>query len=118
MNSEELAEAVAEAVEAACERVMGTGKEQYEDVKGKQRFEKLTMTQLLRETLEELDDVMVYNVMLRVRMRNLLKAYEAQERAMRSTIYVSGGYGGSGGTGYWHYPTTTTTWSVGGSGNA
>lgn len=94
MNSEELAEEVAEAIESCVKRVMGVGKEQYEDVAGKQKFEKISLPALLREALEELDDVMVYNVMLRIRMKNLLDAYEKSQKPLYPHITPTTGTGG------------------------
>lgn len=55
-------------------RVLGVGADQYDDGSGVQKFEKLPMVELLDWTLEELDDVVVYAGMLRIRVERLKKA--------------------------------------------
>ena len=71
MTSEELADQVAAAVEATRDRVLGPGAEQYDDGSGVQKFERLPVPELARWALEEIDDLIVYAVMLRIRIHRL-----------------------------------------------
>lgn len=76
MTSEELADHVAAAVDATRARVLGPGAEQYDDGSGVQKFERLPVPDLARWALEEIDDLMVYAVMLRIRIERLRVAVE------------------------------------------
>lgn len=71
MTSEELADHVAAAVDATRARVLGPGREQYDDGTGVQKFERLAVPELARWALEEIDDLIVYAVMLRIRIQRL-----------------------------------------------
>ena len=67
MTSEQLADAVEEAVLAARGRVLGVGADQYDDGSGVQAFERMAPAGLAAWLLEEADDLIVYAVMLRIR---------------------------------------------------
>ena len=71
MTSEQLAEEVARQVERCTSRVLGVGRAQYDDGRG-QKFERITVNQLFDEMFEELDDVIVYAVMARIRLQKAL----------------------------------------------
>lgn len=71
MTSLELAARVEEAVRATTDRVLGVGAEQYDDGSGVQKFERLPLEDLRRWALEEIDDLIVYMVMLRIRIERL-----------------------------------------------
>lgn len=70
MTSEELAQQVTDCIESIQSRIIGTGDQQYSrgDV---QAIELKTNAQLIQEALEELDDLLVYCAMLRIRVANL-----------------------------------------------
>ena len=67
MTSEQLADAVEQAVRATRHRVLGVGADQYDDGSGVQKFERLAPSELAAWLLEEADDLIVYAVMLRIR---------------------------------------------------
>lgn len=71
MTSEELANEVEAVIRSVRERILGTGREQY-DTGDVQKIELKERDQLLRETLEELDDAIVYLAHLRARISKLL----------------------------------------------
>lgn len=71
MTSEELADQVSRAVYATRDRVLGPGQEQYDDGSGVQKFERLPLPDLATWALEEIDDLIVYAVMLRIRVQQL-----------------------------------------------
>lgn len=70
MTSEQLADQVEVIIRSVRERIVGTGKEQY-DLGDTQKIELKDETQILRETLEELDDAIVYLAHLRARVAQL-----------------------------------------------
>lgn len=70
MTSEELANQVTDCVVSLRERILGTGDDQYSQG-DQQAIELKSNTQLIREAIEELDDLIVYAVVLRSRMDNL-----------------------------------------------
>jgi hypothetical protein len=70
MTSEQLADQVEAVIRSVKERIVGTGKEQY-DLGGTQKIELKSEPQILRETLEELDDAIVYLAHLRARVAHL-----------------------------------------------
>jgi len=74
VTSEELADQVESAVRAARGRVLGVGREQYDDGSGVQRFETLPMHELAEWLIEEADDLIAYAVMLRIRASRLVEA--------------------------------------------
>ena len=70
MTSEELADQVTACVESLRSRIMGTGNEQYS--KGnEQSIELKSGSQILKETIEEIDDAVVYLAHLRARLARL-----------------------------------------------
>lgn len=79
MTSEELADAVEDAIRRTRGRVLGVGLEQY-DEGDIQRFEWMELDELLDWTLEEVDDLVVYGVMLGIRLRRLQKAIQEGPR--------------------------------------
>lgn len=70
MKSEELADQVTACVESLRSRIIGTGHEQYSDG-DKQKIETKSNQQLITEAIEELDDLVVYAVVLRSRLDGL-----------------------------------------------
>lgn len=72
MTSEELANQVTECVESLRSRIIGTGDEQYSRG-AQQAIELKSNAQILRETLEEIDDGIVYLAVLRSRLDDLVK---------------------------------------------
>jgi hypothetical protein len=70
MTSEELANQVTDCVESLRDRILGTGDDQYSQG-DQQAIELKSNTQLVTEAIEELDDLIVYAVVLRSRMDNL-----------------------------------------------
>jgi len=70
MTSEELSNQVTECVESLRDRILGTGNDQYSQG-DQQSIELKSNTQLVTEAIEELDDLIVYAVVLRSRMDNL-----------------------------------------------
>lgn len=73
MTSEELAEQVTACVLSLRFRILGTGNEQYANG-NQQAIELKSNTQLITEAVEELDDLIVYAVVLRSRMEALRAA--------------------------------------------
>ena len=72
MTSEELANQVTECVESLRSRIVGTGNDQYS--RGSQQaIELKSNAQILRETIEEIDDGIVYLAVLRSRLDDLVK---------------------------------------------
>lgn len=70
MNSEELANQVTDCVESLRARIMGTGDEQYSHG-NQQSIELKSGEQVLKETIEEIDDAIVYLAHLRARLAKL-----------------------------------------------
>lgn len=73
LSSAELATEVADAITRATSRIVGVGNEQYSK-DGFQKFETMPLTDLMEGTLEELDDIINYSVMLQIRFRRILKS--------------------------------------------
>ena len=72
MTSEELADQVTQCVDSLRTRIIGTGDAQYS--RGNQQtIELKTNSQILQETIEELDDTLVYVAVLRTRLAELIK---------------------------------------------
>lgn len=71
MTSEEMADQVSKTVESLRSRILGTGDQQYSQGT-QQAIELKSNAQILRETLDELDDGIVYLAVLRARLDNLL----------------------------------------------
>ena len=70
MTSEELANQVTACVESLRSRIMGTGDEQYSHG-NQQSIEVKSGEQIVKETVEELDDAIVYLAHLRARLNRL-----------------------------------------------
>ena len=70
MTSEELADQVTACVESLRSRIVGTGDQQYSRG-NEQSIETKSGGQVLQETLEELDDAIVYLAHLRARLNRL-----------------------------------------------
>lgn len=72
MTSEEMADQVTACVNSLRSRIVGTGNEQYSHGQN-QAIESKSNAQILRETLEEIDDGIVYLAVLRARLDGLLR---------------------------------------------
>jgi len=70
MTSEELANEVSACVESLRTRIMGTGNDQYSNG-DEQSIEKKSGAQIVVETIEEIDDAIVYLAHLRARLARL-----------------------------------------------
>jgi len=68
MTSEEHAMRVAAIVGSLTDRIMGVGAEQYDDGSGVQRFEMKPMDAIVKDAVEEIDDLIVYLCQLRIRL--------------------------------------------------
>jgi hypothetical protein len=72
MTSEQLASQVESVIRSIRERILGTGQRQY-DRGAEQLIETKTGRELLVDTLEELDDAIVYLAHLRARVNLLIE---------------------------------------------
>lgn len=70
MTSEELANQVSECVESLRSRILGTGNDQYSNG-NEQSIEKKSGSLIVKETIEEIDDAIVYLAHLRARLSRL-----------------------------------------------
>ena len=70
MTSEELADQVTRCVESLRSRIMGTGDSQYSNGT-EQSIELKSGAQIVKETIEEVDDAIVYLAHLRARLARL-----------------------------------------------
>ena len=70
MTSEELADQVTKCVESLRSRIMGTGDSQYSNGT-EQSIELKSGAQIVKETIEEVDDAIVYLAHLRARLARL-----------------------------------------------
>ena len=77
MTSAELAQEVAAFIEECQARVMGVGNEQY-SMGDKQKFEVMSIDELIEYTEEELRDMAVYACMNHIRLRRLREALAAR----------------------------------------
>jgi hypothetical protein len=64
VKSVELADRVEETIREARSRIVGVGREQYEDSETRQRFESYTLSEMLTGMREEVIDIINYAVML------------------------------------------------------
>ncbi len=82
MSSPDLAVEVANVINALSDRVLGPGKEQYEhtDANGVtyQNFETMDLPTLVLYAREEIQDIIVYVVMLDIRLRRVQAAFKAK----------------------------------------
>lgn len=76
MNSEQLAKEVMDAVVSVQARILGVGKEQY-DEGDKQKFESMSLQEIITYAMEEVEDGIAYNVMLRYKLTQLRKAVDS-----------------------------------------
>lgn len=74
MTSEQLAAAVEQAIRRTKGRVLGAGREQYENPDGTQGFESMSLRELLDWASEEVEDLVVYGVMLQIRIARVKRA--------------------------------------------
>lgn len=77
MSSEALAKYVGEFIERATARVVGVGKDQYDEGEF-QKFEAMPITDLLDMLQEELQDAAVYAAMLDIRINRYRNALEKE----------------------------------------
>ena len=70
MRSEEVADYVEETIRRLEGRILGVGHEQYAD-EDEQRFETVPFPELFQMAFEELDDLIVYICMIRIRLSRL-----------------------------------------------
>jgi hypothetical protein len=70
LTSEELADQVTTMVESLRSRIMGTGQDQYSNG-DQQSIELKSGAQIVKETIEEIDDSLVYLAHLRARLARL-----------------------------------------------
>jgi hypothetical protein len=76
VTSEELAKEIMNAVVAVQGRILGVGKEQY-DQGDEQKFERMSFRELIQYAREEVEDGIAYNVMLRWKLGQMEKALSA-----------------------------------------
>ena len=74
MTSEEHATEVAAIVGRLSDRIMGVGMLQYDDGSGVQRFEKRPLEAIVQDTLEEIEDLVVYACQLHIRVRRIAES--------------------------------------------
>lgn len=70
MTSEELSKAITEQIKSLESRILGVGKDQY-DLGDKQKIESKTIDQLFTESMEEVDDLLIYLTYIRIRIQQL-----------------------------------------------
>lgn len=87
MTSDELAHEVADFIGGACARVMGSGQIQYEK-DGQQKFESMSLEELVDWTIEELQDVAVYSVMLVIRIQRVQELINGRVEKLDGDIYA------------------------------
>ncbi|MER7208483.1 hypothetical protein ABT340_15535 [Streptosporangium sp. NPDC000239] len=90
MTSEELANEVMSAVMAVQSRIVGVGQEQY-SLGSQQKFELMSLAEIIQYAREEIEDGIAYHVMLRYKLGLLDKAVAqafAGYNANRSQVEV------------------------------
>jgi len=70
MTSEELAKVIAETIESVKARIMNVGDQQY-SLGNKQKIEMKTLDEILVDSLEEVDDLLAYISIIRIRLDQL-----------------------------------------------
>jgi hypothetical protein len=70
MTSEEFSKAVVHQLQSLENRILGVGRDQY-DLGGKQKIELKTIGEVLDDSLEEIDDLLVYLSYTRIRIQKL-----------------------------------------------
>jgi hypothetical protein len=78
MRSTDLADEVEAAINRCRSRILGVGKDQYEEEPDTQKFETMPFDQLIDWALEELDDVINYAVMLGIQVRRVRDVLKGQ----------------------------------------
>jgi hypothetical protein len=87
VTSDELAQEVADFIGGACARVMGSGQIQYEK-DGQQKFESMSLEELVDWTIEELQDVAVYSVMLAIRIQRVQELINGRVAKLGGEIHA------------------------------
>ncbi|MER5643986.1 hypothetical protein [Streptosporangium sp. NPDC002524] len=75
MTSEELANEIMAAVVAVQDRILSVGRAQYEEG-ANQQFERQSLQEIVQYALEEVEDGIAYNVMLRYKLTRLKAALD------------------------------------------
>ena len=89
MTSEELAETLQKFVESCVGRILGVGRQQYgQDPAKPQKFETMDLNELFEYAHEELQDTVVYAVMLDIRLHRLQKIIEDAQRNVTRRAYT------------------------------
>lgn len=70
MTSEELAKVIAETIESVKARILNVGDQQY-SLGNKQKIEMKTLDEILVDSLEEVDDLLAYISIIRIRLNQL-----------------------------------------------
>lgn len=70
MTSEELASVIAQTIESVKHRILNVGDQQY-SFGDKQKIETKTINEVLVDALEEVDDLLVYISVIRIRLDQL-----------------------------------------------
>lgn len=70
MTSEELASVIAQTIESVKHRILNVGDQQY-SFGNKQKIETKTINEVLVDALEEVDDLLVYISVIRIRLDQL-----------------------------------------------
>ncbi len=70
MTSEELASVIAQTIESVKHRILNVGDQQY-SFGDKQKIETKTISEVLVDALEEVDDLLVYISVIRIRLDQL-----------------------------------------------
>jgi CRISPR/Cas system-associated protein Cas10 (large subunit of type III CRISPR-Cas system) len=70
MTSEELASVIGQTIESVKHRILNVGDQQY-SFGDKQKIETKTINEVLVDALEEVDDLLVYNSVIRIRVDQL-----------------------------------------------
>lgn len=70
MTSEELAKVIAETIESVKARILNVGDQQY-SLGNKQKIEMKTIDEILLDSLEEVDDLLAYISIIRIRLDQL-----------------------------------------------
>jgi hypothetical protein len=88
VTSDELSHEVADFIGGACARVLGPGQAQYEK-DGSQKFEELTLEELVDWAVEELQDVAVYSTMLAIRIKEVQRLVENRVTTVAANLHLA-----------------------------
>lgn len=72
MTSEELSDAITDQIKSLESRILGVGRDQY-DFGNKQKIEFKTIDQIFIDSIEEIDDLLIYLTYIRIRIQQLKK---------------------------------------------